>query len=101
MELPLPAGVYSYDPSADDPLTYKGPGTSLADLKNDNEFMLIDTVPSLGGSIEQSVPRLFKFIFPRSIASSSYEIDKTAGYLVERFANTLLEAVQNKNPDQS
>jgi len=98
MELPLPAGVYRYDATASEPLTYQGPGTSLADLKNENDFMLIDTVPSLGASIEQNVPRLFKFIFRRSIAKSSYEIDETAGYLVERFAQTLLEAAQNKNP---
>ncbi|MES2203373.1 MAG: hypothetical protein V4474_03575 [Patescibacteria group bacterium] len=102
LQLPLPAGVYRYDKNnSEEPLSYIGPGISLADLKNENDFMLIDTVPSLGGSIEQNVPRLFKFIFPRSIAKSSYEIDETAGYLVERFAHTLLEAVENKKPDQS
>lgn len=97
MELPLLAGVYVYEPAGPS-LSYKGPGISLADLKNENEFLLIDTVPSLGGSIEQNVPRLFKFIFPRNIAKSSYEIDTKAGFLVKQFADKLLKAVQNKNP---
>jgi D-alanine-D-alanine ligase-like ATP-grasp enzyme len=95
MELPLKAGVYSYDPLKPE-LSYKGAGISLHDLKSKNDFMLIDTVPSLGGPIEQNVPRLFKFIFNRSVAKSSYEIDEAAGFLVKQFANKLLKAVQNK-----
>jgi D-alanine-D-alanine ligase-like ATP-grasp enzyme len=97
METLLVAGVYEYDREAEEPLVYIGAGISLADLKNDRQFLLIDTVPSMGSAIEQQVPRLFKFIFPRSIAKSSYEIDGTAGYLVERFATVLLEAAQKKN----
>lgn len=101
MELPLLAGVYSYDPAVPE-LTYKGPGISLADLKGDNDFLLVDTVPNLHGPIEQHVPRLFKFIFPRSIALSSYAIDETAGFLVKQFAAKLLRAslagrAENKN----
>jgi hypothetical protein len=97
MELPLLAGVYSYDP-AGPTLLYKGPGISLADLKDEKDFMLLDTVPNVGGPIEQHVPRLFKFIFPRSIAKSSYEIDGVAGFLVKQFADKLQKAVQRKNP---
>lgn len=96
MQVPLLAGVYEYDPSTQEQLTYIGKGISLADLKNDNQFLLADTVPSLNASIEQAVPRLFKFIFPRSIATSSYIIDERTGFLVRRFADVLLEAVQEK-----
>ncbi len=99
MEVSLPAGVYEYNPKVPS-LEYKRPGVSLADMKSEHEFLIIDTVPSLGSSIEQQVPRLFKFIFPRSIAWSSYEIDTEAGYLVERFADVLLEAVHNKKTAQ-
>ncbi|MDO8518434.1 MAG: ATP-grasp domain-containing protein [bacterium] len=95
MGLSLPAGVYEYNPKIPS-LEYKRPGISLADMKSEHEFLIIDTVPSFGASIEQQVPRLFKFIFPRSIARSSYEIDIEAGYLVERFADVLLEAVSKK-----
>ncbi|MDE1875140.1 MAG: ATP-grasp domain-containing protein [Patescibacteria group bacterium] len=94
MGLPLLAGVYSYDAAANE-LSYKGPGISLADLKDENEFLLIDTVPRMGEAIEQSVPRLFKFIFRRSIAESSYRIDPRAGFLVDRFARALLAAVSS------
>jgi len=97
MELPLQAGVYSYNPQGPD-LSYKGPGISLADLKGENDFLIIDTVPSFGAAIEQNVPRLFKFIFPRSIARSSYQIDERAGFLVKQFAAKLLKAAKNKNP---
>ncbi len=93
MQLPFLAGVYSFD-STGPSLSYKGPGTSLADLKDSNDFLLIDTVPKMGGLIEQSAVRLFKFIFPRSIALSSYEIDKEAGFLLERFSRSLISAAE-------
>ncbi|MEI7720276.1 MAG: ATP-grasp domain-containing protein [bacterium] len=93
MQLALPAGVYAYDPKAAS-LDFKRPGISLADIQSEHEFLIIDTVPSLGTNIEQVVPRLFKFIFPRSIARSSYEIDLEAGFLVERFSKALLEAAE-------
>ncbi|MGH7141623.1 MAG: hypothetical protein ACREGH_03265, partial [Minisyncoccia bacterium] len=96
MELPLVAGVYAFDEDAQEPLTYKGPGISLADIKNEKEFIIIDTVPKLGDSIEQNVPRFFKFIFPYSIAKSSHEIEARAAYLVQRFAQTLREAAEQK-----
>ncbi len=95
MELPLLAGIYEYDPKIPS-LDYKRPGISLADIQNEREFLIIDTVPSLHDSIEQNVPRLFKFIFKRSIAKSSYEIDAEAAFLVRRFAAILLEAVEKK-----
>ena len=95
MKLPLLAGVYEYN-STTPSLEYKRPGISLADIQNDTEFLLIDTVPTMGSRIEQAVPRLFKFIFPKSIAKSSYEIATDAGFLVERFARVLREAVGEK-----
>lgn len=97
MEMPLLAGVYSYDASGPS-LAYKGPGISLADIKNENEFLIIDTVPKMGAAIEQSAVRLFKFIFPRSIALSSYKIDATAGFLLERFSRALISASEKATP---
>lgn len=93
MKMPLLAGVYSYDAEAQS-LDYVGEGLSLDDLKDPKQFLLIDTVPRMGESIEQGVPRLFKFIFPRSIAKSSYEIDEIAGFLVERFSAALEAALR-------
>ncbi len=98
MEIELPAGVYECQPGAEETLRYVRPGISLADVRNPGEFLLVDTVPALHGPIEQQVPRLFKFIFPRSIAQSSYKIDKSAGLLVSVFADALLAAAQKKKP---
>lgn len=98
MELDFPAGVYECKPGDGESLNYIGPGVSLSDLRTQNQFLLVDTVPALHDRIEQQVPRLFKFIFPRSIALSSYEIDKNAGLLVKGFADALLAAAQKKNP---
>ncbi|MDD5068103.1 MAG: ATP-grasp domain-containing protein [Candidatus Pacebacteria bacterium] len=93
MNLPLLAGLYSYNSSKSE-LSYKGAGISLHDLKDEKDFLVIDTVPTMKAPIEQNVPRLFKFIFKRSIAKSSYEIDKEAGYLLERFSLSLIEAAK-------
>ena len=98
MKLPLLAGVYSYD-SQNKSLSYKGAGISLHDLKNENDFLLIDTVPKINEPIEQSVPRLFKFVFKRSIAKSSYAIDEEASFLVSHFAKALLKAVKENAPN--
>jgi len=95
MQLPLLAGVYAYNPAVPS-LEYKRPGVSLADIHTDEEFLIIDTVPALGSRIEQAVPRLFKFIFPRSIAKSSYEIDDASAFLVQRFARVLKDAVDSE-----
>ena len=97
MGLPFLAGIYEYDSSIPD-ISYVGPGFSLADLKNERQFLLIDTVPTVGTEIEQSVPRLLKFIFPRSIAQSSHAIDADAAFLLERFSGALL--VASKQPEE-
>jgi hypothetical protein len=98
MNLELLAGVYSYDANIPS-LVYKGPGISLADVRDPKDFLMIDTVPRLGDSIEQNVPRLYKFIFPRTVATSSYSIDKDAAFLITRFATVLQESVQIKTPN--
>ncbi|MES2216147.1 MAG: ATP-grasp domain-containing protein [Patescibacteria group bacterium] len=100
MKLPLLAGVYSYDAEKQS-LAYKGPGMCLADLQNKNDFMLIDTVPRMNEPIEEKVPRLFKFIFRRTIAKSSYEVDTEAAFLVDSFAKALqreIEAARQQAP---
>jgi len=81
MKFSLPAGIYSYDPLTMD-ITYERSGGFLRDFKKENEFMLIDSVPRAGGRIIQNVPRLCKLIFPRTIAKSSFEIDKEVGKLI-------------------
>ena len=88
MKLDLPAGIYSYDP-ATSKVHYERPGAFYWDFKNKNEFLLIDSVPRLGGRIIQNVPRLCKLIFPRQIARSSNEVDPEIGALITKLSTDL------------
>ena len=88
MSLPLLAGIYNYNKTANS-LSYRGGEITLNDLKAPGNFLIIDTVPKLNQQIEQAVPRLFKFIFKRSISKSSYNVDEDAAFLVERFVASL------------
>ncbi len=95
LRLPIVAGIYNYMKEIDS-LMYKGPGITLKDLKDKNDFLIVDTVPQINKPIEKNVPRLFKFIFPYSIAKSSHEIEERAAFLVDRFAKTIIQADKNK-----
>ncbi len=95
MILPLVAGVYSYN-EKEESLIYKGPGISLSDLKTGDDFLLIDTVPQVNQPIEVNVPRLFKLIFPYSIAEASNKLEKRSAFLVNRFASSLIESLRQE-----
>lgn len=94
MKLPLAAGVYSYD-RASRALRYERPGAFLWDFKNENEFMLIDSLPRPNGRVIQNVPRLCKLVFPRGIARSSFEVEPEVGELI-----TVLSAALRKDQSQ-
>ncbi len=88
MKLGLAAGIYSYI-SQENALRYERPGAFLADIKNDSEFLLIDSVPRPGARIIQNVPRLFKLIFARSIATSSFSVKPEVGELITKISAAL------------
>lgn len=88
MKVPLAAGVYSYLPQ-ERALRYERPGAFLWDIKRGLEFIMIDCIPRQGGQIIQNVPRLFKLIFPRSIATSSFSIDHDVEELITRLSTLL------------
>ena len=90
LKFPLKSGIYTFSPEKGT-ITYRRKGAFLWDLKDDCEFILIDSVPRLNGRIIQNVPRLFKLIIPRAIARSSAEIDQEAGILVKTLSTILLE----------
>ena len=81
MKLPLAAGIYSYDRESR-MLRYERPGAFYHEFKNKDEFMIIDSLPRMGGRIIQNVPRLCKLIFPRGIARSSFEVEPDVGELI-------------------
>jgi len=88
MKLPLRSGVYSFSEEIPG-LIYQRPGAFLWDLKNKSEFIIIDSVPRQEGNVIQNVPRLFKIIFPRSIAISSFEVKPDVGKFITAFSTAL------------
>jgi len=88
MPLTLASGIYSYS-FEQEVLTYRRPGAFLHELKDSEEFLIIDTVPRKGAIIVQNVPRSFKIIFPRSIASSSYSLQPNIAKMVDTISRAL------------
>jgi predicted ATP-grasp superfamily ATP-dependent carboligase len=88
MKLPLKAGIYSFSPKKK-VLTYKRPGAFLWELKDSSEFIMIDSIPRQGSHPIQNVPRLFKLIFPRSIAYSSSAVEPEVGELISTLSTAL------------
>lgn len=88
MSMNIPAGVYRYH-EAERAVEYLRPGAFLHELNNNGEFLIIDTVPRQGQKVLQTVPRLFKFVFPVSIAEGSKKIKPLYGEIVDNFAYAL------------
>lgn len=88
MKLPLGAGIYSYEPSKKE-LSYQRPGAFPWELQNEREFLMIDSVPRLGQRVIQNVPRLYKLIFARPVATSSSGVQKDVGTLLYDLSTAL------------
>jgi len=88
MKLPLTAGVYSYDTGSGS-LRYERPGAFLWDIKEENEFIIMDSVPRVGGRVIQNVPRLFKLIFPRQIALGTSRVSPEIAEFIASLATAL------------
>lgn len=88
MKISIATGVYSYDEKTKS-LEFLRPGAFLHELKNNNEFLIIDTVPKQGQEIMQGVPRLFKFIFPKSIATATNQIKPFYGEMLNSMGDLL------------
>jgi hypothetical protein len=96
MNLPLAAGVYSYRRQSQQ-LRYKRSGMLLSDLKNEDKFLLIDSVPYTGKRVIEKGPRLFKIIFPRTIAYSSAEVESEIGEFLTNLSFTLRKPPLHNN----
>lgn len=91
MPLQLRPGIYTYQAGARR-LHFERPGVLLSEMSSPEEFILIDSIPIKGAAISQSVPRLFKIIFNRSVAESSSQIDEHAAELVAALASAVRQA---------
>ncbi|MEJ0021660.1 MAG: ATP-grasp domain-containing protein [Candidatus Doudnabacteria bacterium] len=88
MKVNLACGIYTYH-EKEKALEYLRPGAFLHELKNDREFIIIDPVPRLNQPIMQGVPRLFKFIFPHTIAEATNKIKPLYGEILSSMGNLL------------
>jgi hypothetical protein len=88
MKLNLKAGIYSYNPTQNR-LHYRRPGAFPWEIHQPDEFIIIDSVARPNQTILQTVPRFFKIIFPRSIATSSNTIQPDIGQLVSALGTAL------------
>lgn len=87
MKINLPAGVYEYNMESKN-LQFVRPAAFLHELKP-TEFILIDQVPMQNQVVVQNVPRLFKFIFPQSIAESTSKIKPEYAEIISGITNLL------------
>jgi hypothetical protein len=88
MKIPLATGIYTYD-EKEKSMEFLRPGAFLHELKNDREFIIIDTIPKHNQAILQGVPRLFKFIFRQSIAESTSKIKPVYGEMLSSMGHLL------------
>jgi len=88
MKISLATGVYSYL-QEENRIRFERPGALLSDIENESEFMLIDAVPWQGTKIVQNAPKIFRIIFKRSIATSSFSIEPIAGEIVSKLSMLL------------
>jgi len=88
MKANLMPGVYSFSEQTRE-FVYERPGAFLRDIRNDSEFLMIDSMPQPGSDVIQNVPRLFKLIFPRSIATSSFSIEPAIGEMIKNLSTLL------------
>ncbi|MCH7605503.1 ATP-grasp domain-containing protein [Patescibacteria group bacterium] len=92
MKIDLTPGVYSFSKQTHE-FVYERPGAFLWDIKNDYEFLMIDSIPRFGSDVNQNVPGFFKLIFPRSIATSSSSLEPITSDIIKSL-NMLLRKNQ-------
>lgn len=97
MKLPLAPGIYSYD-AKEQSLRFERVGAFYGDFRSAKEFMIIDSLPRVGGRVIQNVPRMCKLIFPRAIARSSFQIEPEVGELIATIS-TALRKNQGLSPE--
>jgi len=88
MNLRLDSGIYSFNP-AQKALTFQRRGAFPWDLKNESEFLMLDSMPRFGEKVIGNVPSIFKLIFPRSIAESSSRVKADVGELISVLSTAL------------
>lgn len=90
MRLALRAGVYSFD-LAQNALTFQREEAFPWELKSDQEFLMLDSMPRPGKPVIDNVPSIFKLIIPGSIGESSSQVKPHTGTLLSVLSKVLRE----------
>lgn len=77
----LEAGIYTYNQTKNE-IHFKATGAFPWHIQEPNDFLIIDSIPRPSTTINQNVPRLFKLIFHRQIAESSYKVDEQTAAII-------------------
>ena len=96
MNIDIKAGIYTYLEDTHQ-LRFLRPGAFLHELQNDKEFIIIDQIPLKGEKVVQNVPRLFKFVFPVSIAEGTHKIKPFYANILSSLSELLRQARQIDN----
>jgi hypothetical protein len=88
MPIDLPLGIYSYNENG---FTYKRQALFPWEIEDDDEFLVIDSILEKGSDIGKGAFKLFKLIFPVSIAESSYQLKPKYSKIVKEFSDLLYD----------
>ncbi len=92
MPVDMPAGIYQFDEATQE-VTFMRPALLPWEIQKENEFLVIDSVLPEGSSISAGATKLFKLIFPTSIAETSYKLKPHAATIVKIFSDLLYDNI--------
>ena len=92
MSIDIPIGIYSYNEENDE-IIHERPALLPWEIKNNNEFLVVDSVLKQGALIQKGAVKIFKIIFPASIAENSYKLKPKFAKITKIFSDLLHDQV--------
>lgn len=96
MPVDLPVGIYRFDEETQE-VSFVRPALLPWEIRDQNEFLVVDSVLPEGSTISQGATKLFKLIFPCSIAQNSYQLKPQFGKIVKIFSDLLYDNAEPNN----
>ncbi|MBI4138400.1 MAG: hypothetical protein HY482_02315 [Candidatus Wildermuthbacteria bacterium] len=97
MNIPLRPGIYSFNAEHKE-LTFQREQAFPWEIKNDSEFLMLDSMPRPGKPVIGNVPSLFKLIFRQSIATSSETLRPHIAEIISTISAGLRKDQQTPDP---
>jgi D-alanine-D-alanine ligase-like ATP-grasp enzyme len=92
MPVDLPIGVYSEE---DGEVVYQSPKLFSWDLTSPKQFLVVDPIFKIGADIQEESLKLFKIVFPRPVAETSYKLKPEISTIAQAFSDLLHREVKN------